>query len=119
MDAETKKLLKAYRWETDEELDRKRKVYLSFIVGQIQDEIRAKSMDLEANREMHEALSKIVRGRERRRRVWGEVYRWAGVLVPFVRRPSWWCRRRSEVDPLQTFSGRHWLGGEPSSIQAL
>ena len=84
MDVETAKLLKAYRWETDEELERKRKVYLSFIVGQTQDEIRAKSMKLEANREMYEALSAIVRGRERKKRIWGEVYRWAAVLIPFV-----------------------------------
>ncbi len=49
MDAEIKKLLDAYRWETDEELERKRKVYLSFIVGQTQDEIRAKSLNLEQN----------------------------------------------------------------------
>ncbi len=84
MDAETENLLDEYRWETDEELERKRKVYLSFIVGQTEDEIRAKSMDLEANREMHEALSKIIRDREFRKRVWGEVYRWAGVLAPFV-----------------------------------
>ena len=84
MDAEAKKLLDAYRWETDEELERKRKVYLSFIVGQTQDEIRAKSMKLEDNREVYEALSKMIRGREKRKRIRGEVYRWAGVLLPFV-----------------------------------
>ncbi len=84
MDAETKKLLDKYRWEGDEELERKRKVYLSFIVGQTQDEIRAKSMKLEDNREVYEALSKIIRGREKRKRIRGEIYRWAGVLLPFV-----------------------------------
>lgn len=84
MDAETKQLMATYRWETDEELERKRKVYLSFIVGQTQDEIRAKSMNLEENRAMHEALSKIIRRRKRRKRIWSEVYRWAAVLVPFV-----------------------------------
>ena len=84
MDAEIKKLLDAYRWETDEELERKRKVYLSFIVGQTQDEIRAKSMKLEENREMYDALSNIIQARERRKRIRGEIYRWAGVLMPFV-----------------------------------
>ncbi len=84
MDAETKRLLDAYRWETDEELERKRKVYLSFVVGQTQDEIRAKSMKLEDNRDMYVALSNLIQARERRKRIWGEVYRWAGVLVPFV-----------------------------------
>ena len=84
MDAEIKKLLDAYRWETDEELERKRKVYLSFIVGQTQDEIRAKSLNLEQNQEMHEALSKIIRGREKRKRIQGGVYQWAAVLLPFV-----------------------------------
>ncbi len=84
MDAEVKKLLDAYRWETDEELERKRKVFLSFVVGQTQDEILAKSMNLEQNKEMHKALSGLIRGRQRRKRIWGEVYRWAGVLLPFV-----------------------------------
>ncbi len=84
MDAETKKLLDAYRWEGDVELERKRKVYLSFIVGQTQDDIRAKSMKLEENREMYEALSRIIRRREGRKRISGEVYRWTGVLLPFV-----------------------------------
>ncbi len=84
MDAETKKLVDAYRWEGDVELERKRKVYLSFIVGQTQDDIRAKSMKLEENREMYEALSRIIRRREGRKRISGEVYRWTGVLLPFV-----------------------------------
>ncbi len=73
MDAETKKLVDAYRWEGDVELERKRKVYLSFIVGQTQDDIRAQSMKLEENREMYEALSRIIRRREARKRISGEV----------------------------------------------
>ena len=84
MDAEIKSLIATYRWETDEELERKRKVFLSFIVGQTQDDIRAKSMNVDENREMYEALSKIIRGRERRKRIWGGFFRWAGVLFPFV-----------------------------------
>ncbi len=84
MDAESRKLLDAYRWETDEELERKRKVYVSFIVGQTQDDIRAKLMKLEENREMYEALSRIIRRREGRKRISGEFYRWTGVLLPFV-----------------------------------
>ena len=64
-------VMAAYRWETDDELERKRKVYMSFIVGQTRDEILAKSMKLEDNREMYEALSKIIRGREKRKRKWG------------------------------------------------
>ncbi len=84
MDAKTKKLVDAYRWEGDVELERKRKVYLGYIVGQTQDDIRAKSMQLEENREMYEALSRIIRRREGRKRISGEVYRWTGVFLPFV-----------------------------------
>ena len=84
MDAETKKLMREYRWETDGELERKRKVYLSFVVGQTQDEIRAKSMNLEQNKEMYEGLSEIIRGRESRMRISRELHRWSGVILPFV-----------------------------------
>ncbi len=84
MDAEIKKLLDAYRWETDEELERKRKVYLSFIVGETQDDIRARSLKLEENREIYEGLSRIIRRREARKRISGEVHRWTGVVLPFV-----------------------------------
>ena len=84
MDAETKKLVDTYRWEGNVELERKRKVYLSFIVGQTREDIRAQSMDLEENREVYEALSGIIRRREGRKRISGEFYRWTGVLLPFV-----------------------------------
>ncbi len=84
MDAEAKKLLDKYRWEGDVELERKRKVYLTFIVGQTQDDIRAKSMNLEQNREVYEGLSRIIRRREARKRISGEVHRWTGVILPFV-----------------------------------
>ncbi len=84
MDAETKKLVDTYRWEGDVELERKRKVYLRFIVGQTREDIRAQSMDLEENREVYEALSRIIRRREGRKRISGEFYRWTGVLLPFV-----------------------------------
>ena len=83
MDAETKKLLRAYRWETDAELERKRKVFLSFVVGQTRTEILEKSMNLEQNKEMYEGLSTIIRGRETRMRVSRELHRWTGVLLPF------------------------------------
>ena len=84
MDAETKKLMREYRWETDAELERKRKVFLSHIVGQTRDEIRANAMNVEQNREMHEGLSEIIRGRESRTRISRELHRWSGVLLPFV-----------------------------------
>ncbi len=71
-------------FETDEELERKRKVYLSFIVGQTQDEIRAKAAKVDDNRDMYEALSRIIRWRERRKRVSGEVFRWLGFAGPFI-----------------------------------
>ena len=73
-----------YRWEGDVELERKRKVYLRFIVGQTREDIRAQSMDLEENREVYEALSRIIRRREGWKRISGEFYRWTGVLLPFV-----------------------------------
>ncbi len=84
MGSEGKKLLDIYRWEGDAELERKRKVYLSFIVGQTQDEILATSMQLEENREMYEGLSRIIRRREARKRISGEIHRWSSVLLPFV-----------------------------------
>ena len=40
MDAKTKKFVDAYRWEGDVELERKRKVYLHYIVGQTRDDDR-------------------------------------------------------------------------------
>ncbi len=84
MDAEAKKLVETYQWETDEELDRKRKVYLSFIVGETQDDIRAKAAKLDDNREMYEELSKIIRRRERYKRVSGGVLQWLGFAGPFI-----------------------------------
>ncbi len=84
MDAETKKLVDTYRWEGDVELERKRKVYLRFIVGQTREDIRAQSMKLEENREVYEALSRSIRRREGWKRISGEFYRWTGVLLPFV-----------------------------------
>ena len=84
MDAEGQELLNAYKWETDEELDRKRKIYLSFIVGKTQDDIRAKAAKLDDNREMYEKLSKIIRGRERNKRLWGGLLQWLGFVGPFV-----------------------------------
>ena len=65
MDAEAKKLVETYKWETDEELKRKREVYRSFVVSETQDEIRAKAAKLDDNRDMYEALSKIIRQRDR------------------------------------------------------
>ena len=84
MDAEAKKLVKAYKWETDEELKRKREVYLSFIVSETRDEIRAKAAKLDDNRDMYEALSKIIRRRERNKRVGGGVLQWLGFAGPFI-----------------------------------
>ena len=84
MDAENKKRLEDFRWEGDVELERKRKVYLSFIVGETQDDIRARSLKLEENREIYEGLSRIIRRREARKRISGEVHRWTGVVLPFV-----------------------------------
>ena len=98
MDAELKTLLDEYRWEGDVELERKRKVYLSFIVKETQDDIRARSMNLEENREMYEGLSRIIRRREARKRISGEFYRWSGVILPFV---------------LGLLAANIWSGGNP------
>ena len=84
MDEKGKQLIKAYKWEPDEELERKRKIYLAFIVGATQDDIRAKAAKVEDNREMYEALSKIIRRRERNKRVWGGVFQWLGFAGPFI-----------------------------------
>lgn len=84
MNDDARTLIEAYKWETDEELERKRKVYLSFIVGETQDEIRAKAANLDDNREIYEALSMIVRRRERNKRIWGTTLQWMGFAGPFI-----------------------------------
>ena len=84
MDAEAKKLVEAYKWETDDELKRKREVYRALVIHGTQDEIRAKAASLDDNRGMYEALSKIIRQRERTKRVGGEVFRWFGFAGPFI-----------------------------------
>ena len=84
MDDEGTKLIEAYMWETDEELDRKRKVYLSFIVGETQDDIRAKAAKLDDNREMYEELSNIIRRRERYKRRMDGTFQWLGFAGPFI-----------------------------------
>ena len=84
MDTEMKELRKAHKWETDEELKRKREVYRSHIVEFTQDEIKAKAAKLEENQARYEALSKIIRSRERNKRVWGGLLQWLGFVGPFV-----------------------------------
>ena len=84
MDEKGNQLIETYKWETDAELERKRMIYLRFIVGQTQDDIRAKAANVDDNREMYEALSKIIRRRERNKRVSGEVFRWLGFAGPFI-----------------------------------
>ena len=84
MNAKAEELAKAYRWETDEELERKRQVYRSHIVGMTTDEILAKALDVDQNREMYETISRIIRTRERNKRIWGEAHRWATLMLPVL-----------------------------------
>ena len=84
MDTEVKELRESYKWETDEELERKRQVYRGQIVYFTQDEILAKAAKVEENQARYEALSKIIRGRELYKRVGGGLLQWLGFVGPFV-----------------------------------
>jgi hypothetical protein len=86
MNAEQRALYDGFKDETDEELERKRKVYLSFIVSHAEEQanIAAKAAQLEANRESYEVLSGIVQDRQRRRMRREAFGAWANVLVPFI-----------------------------------
>ena len=69
------------KWETKEELERKRKVYLSFIVEQTQDEIRAKASSVDYIRAMYDGLSKRSSGDANSTNEMG-VARYAGLDLP-------------------------------------
>ena len=84
MDADLKKLVESYKYETDEELVRKRGVYRSFIISETEDEIAAKGKNLEENQAMYEALSEIIRKREKWKRFEGLLYRWVAPIVIFL-----------------------------------
>lgn len=86
-DPELQKLVDGFKYETNEELERKRKVYLSFVVSQTEERIKQDSKNLEFNRKAYEALSQIVQKRERtrmRREMLSELLQWSGLLVPFI-----------------------------------
>ena len=80
-------LKRLFEFETDEELNRKRGVYLSFIVEQTKKEIEESRSDLDFNREAYRVLSEIVQAREKnkqyrdRQELW---IKWVGLGVAFV-----------------------------------
>jgi hypothetical protein len=77
----------AFKYETSEELKRKREVYLSHIVAETQEEIGKSRKDVEFNQKAYDALSKIIRKRERsrlRRELLKEALQWTGLLGPLV-----------------------------------
>jgi hypothetical protein len=75
---EIKSLKKAYKYETDEELKRKREVFRSLVL---------QKQDPEANHKKYEALSSIIRGRERikaRREFLKELTGWLKLVATFA-----------------------------------
>jgi hypothetical protein len=86
-EAKLQELRDLYLHETDEELERKRKVYLNFIVRATQGSIAEDAQDLTYNRRAHEELSAIVRQRRRsraRRETGLYVLQWLGFFGPYV-----------------------------------
>ena len=86
-DESLKRLSKAFEFETNAELDRKRMVYLSHIVSQTRDEIQENAKDVDFNRLAYETRSKIVQKRQRapmRRERLGELLQWVGLLGSFI-----------------------------------
>ncbi|MGB4106417.1 MAG: hypothetical protein WBK55_01320 [Alphaproteobacteria bacterium] len=61
-------LIKNFQYETDEELERKRKVFLSHVVSQTQEKIAEGKKDLDFNRKAYLELSKIIQKRQKRKR---------------------------------------------------
>ena len=90
MDTQEEKLRQLkddFEYETDEELKRKREVYLSHIVRETAEEIAKSQKDLDFNREAYRVLSEIIRTRERRReQLEGKKVKlqWLGFIGPFV-----------------------------------
>lgn len=87
MKAEDQERLKAlardFKDETDEELKRKREVYLSFIVSQTTEKIAKSAENLEFNQQAYRALSSIAQKRERARKLWDRVDA-SGKAIAFV-----------------------------------
>lgn len=85
--ARLQELRDLYLHETDEELDRKRKVYLSHVVKETRESIDEDAKDLVYNRRAYEELSAIVRQRRRsqgRREAALFVLQWLGFIGPYV-----------------------------------
>jgi hypothetical protein len=86
MNVRERALHEGFKNETDEELERKRKVYLSFIVSHAEEQanIAAKAAQLEDNRADYLVLSSIVQDRQRKRMRREALGAWSNVLVPFI-----------------------------------
>ena len=82
-----RELEELFEYETDEELNRKRGVYRSFIVRQTEEKIAESAKDLDFNEDAYKTLSKIVhrrqKARERRERL-KEILQWAGLFGPLL-----------------------------------
>ena len=86
-DAVLEQLRRAYEFETDEELKRKREVVLSMIVKHTKEKIVKKSEDVDFNAKRYEVLSGIVRDRVKAKRRWErirEVIGYVGIVGPFL-----------------------------------
>ena len=82
-----RQLGEVFKYETDDELDRKRKVFLSHIVSETLDKIEEGRKDVEFNRAAYDTLSKIVHERERvrrRRERNTHILQWLGFLGPLL-----------------------------------
>ncbi len=87
MNDDLRRLREMYEYETDDELERKRQVYLHHIVSETKDEIEAGRKDIDFNRAAYNLLSQIVHERERvRRRRERNIHilQWLGFLGPFI-----------------------------------
>jgi hypothetical protein len=79
-------LYKGFKYETEEELERKRKVYLSFIVNDEEEQakIRQERGDVELNKACYDILSKIIQKRQRVRMREERFKNWVSITAPFL-----------------------------------
>jgi hypothetical protein len=86
-DPRLEELKRQFEFETDEELSRKRQVYLSHIVNHTQDEIEETRKDIDFNKSAYAMLSEIAQAREKaaQSRQKQELYiKWIGLGVSFL-----------------------------------
>lgn len=80
-------LRRAFEDETDDELERKRGVYRSFVVKETLAEIYEDSLDLEANRQRLDVIAGLIKERQHakgRREGLREWREWLGITGPFI-----------------------------------